>query len=222
MSHALPSPVAIDGPSASGKSTVAAELARRFGYVVVDTGMTYRAFTAVALDRGIAAADVAACEALADTLTFTLTHDRVVVDGVDLTPRLRDPDVEAQVSAYSRIAGVRTAMVRVQRRAGAVPRCAVVGRDIGTVVFPDAPLKFYLDASEAARASRRSKQARQWGQVQDSAGAGVDIARRDTIDSSRTVSPLRPAEDAILIDTTDLTEEQLLRRVVEEVRRWRG
>ncbi len=220
MSDALPSPIAIDGPSASGKSTAAAELRRVFGYLVIDTGMTYRAFTAVALNHGVAATDARGCEALARTLHLSLEDDRVFADSVDVTDELRSPEVEANVSAYSAIPAVREAMVAVQRRAGAAPRCVVVGRDIGTVVFPEAPLKFYLDASAEARAARRSKQAPAWGVRQDAREASRDIGRRDAIDTTRRASPLRPADDAILIDTTEMDEAALLERVVEEVRRW--
>jgi cytidylate kinase len=98
----------------------------------------------------------------------------------------------------------------------------VVGRDIGTVVFPEAPLKFFLEASEEARAGRRSKQSGSWGRQQDAAAAGRDISRRDTIDTSRAASPLKPANDAIRIDTTELSEEEVLTRVIAEVRQWRG
>ncbi len=220
MSRALPSPIAIDGPSASGKSTVAAELRRVFGYLVIDTGMTYRAFTAVALDRGLQATDAGACEELARSLQLSLEDDRIFADGVDMTDELRSPEVEANVSTYSAIPAVREAMVAVQRTAGAAPCCVVVGRDIGTVVFPGAPLKFYLDASAEARAARRSKQAPAWGVRQDAGQASRDIGRRDAIDTTRTASPLRPAEDAIVIDTTDMSEAALLERVVKEVRAW--
>ena len=216
----LPSPIAIDGPSASGKSTVARELARRFGYIVIDTGMTYRAFAAVALDRGVAAEDTAACASLAATIDLSLEDEQVFVDGVDLTERLREPAVEAAVSAYSAIPTVRDAMVRVQREAGDVPLCVAVGRDMGTEVFPDAPLKFFLNATQEARASRRSKQAGTWGQEQDATEAGRDIKRRDRIDTTRAASPLRPARDAIVIDTTDLTEQELLDQVIARVSAW--
>lgn len=220
MSESLPAVIAIDGPSASGKSTVASALARRFGYRVIDTGMTYRAFTLTALARSIPADDVAACEELARTIDLVLEDERVTVDGQDVTGRLREQEVEANVSAYSAIPGVREAMVAIQREAACAGLAVVVGRDIGTVVFPGAQLKFFLLASEEARAERRSRQANVWGQSQDSHTARRDISGRDSVDSTRAVSPTRPAEDAIVLDTTDMTLDDLVATVENKVAAW--
>ena len=215
MVERLPSVIAIDGPAASGKSSLGAALAARLGYLLFDTGITYRGFTAVALDRGVAATDVPACEQLARSLHIEITgveETRILIDGTDVTDRLREPAVEAHVSAYSTIPGVRKVMVAKQREVAGEGRVIVVGRDIGTAVLPDAPVKIYLEASAEARARRRSAQAAEWGTRQDAEAAARDILGRDVIDSGRATSPLRPASEAIIIDTTNLAFEQ----VVEE------
>lgn len=215
-----PWPVAIDGPAASGKSTVGAALARRYGFRVFDTGVTYRAFTLAAIERSVAATDEAGCAALAAALSMRIAGDtetRIWVDGDEVTSRLREPAVEQAVSAYSAIADVREVMVRVQRQLATEAPCVVIGRDIGTVVLPEAPVKLYLVASDAARAERRSQQAGGWGQVQDAATASRDIQGRDRIDSTRAAAPLQAAADAIVIDSTDMTLDEVLARAVEVV-----
>lgn len=216
----LPGIVAIDGPAASGKSSLGAALAARLGYLLFDTGVTYRAFTVVALERDVPASDPAACEELALSLhveIFGMEETHIAIDGVDLTDRLRDADVEANVSAYSAVPGVRKVMVAKQRAIAEQGRAVVVGRDIGTIVLPDAPVKLYLEASAEARARRRSAQAKEWGTAQDEDGARQDILGRDAIDSSRQTSPLRPAEDAVIIETTHLTPHEVLERAWEAI-----
>jgi cytidylate kinase len=216
MKHdGLPAAIAIDGPAASGKSTVGQTLAARHGYRFLDTGLMYRAFTLAALRAGVAASDPGACTALAETIAMTVaagTETRIFLDAEDVTDRLRDADVEANVSAYSAIAAVREVMVRRQRAIAAEGRAVLAGRDIGTVVLPGAGLKIYLDASEEARARRRGLQAA------DTRLASANVTERDRIDSGRTTSPLRPAEDAVVIDTTDLTLDEVLDRVEKELR----
>lgn len=216
----LPSPIAIDGPAASGKTTLGRALAERFGYRFLDTGLMYRAFTLAALRNGARPDDEAACGALAERLNLTVdatTDTRILLDGKDVTAELRAPEVEANVSAYSAIAGVRTALVKLQRTLAEGGRWVLAGRDIGTVVLPGAPLKFYLEASPEARAERRARQAREWGQTQTPEQSQGDIIARDQIDSTRKTSPLEPAADAIRIDTTNLTLEQVLQRAFSEV-----
>lgn len=214
-----PTPIAIDGPAASGKSTLGRVIAERFGYLFLDTGLMYRAVTLAAVRRGVPADDGAA-QKLLEKIDLHVTADPdtyIWLDGENVTERLRDPEVEANVSKYSALPSVREAMVAQQRviagRGGAV----LAGRDIGTVVLPDAPLKFYLDASEAARAHRRSVQAGEWGQKQQDADARKDIAERDKTDSTRTISPLRPAEDAVIIDTTNLTLDEVIAIAMEKL-----
>ncbi len=218
---ATPFPIAIDGPAASGKSTLGRTLAELLGYVFLDTGLMYRAYTLAALRAKIPASDARANEGLANSLDLRVrasldTHVFIGTD--DVTPRLRDPEVEANVSAYSAIAGVREVMVAKQREIAESGPAILAGRDIGTVVLPGAPLKFYLEASDEARATRRSAQAGDWGQAQHVHEAKRDIVGRDVIDSGRTTSPLRPADDAIIIDTTDMTMAEVIEFAMETVR----
>ncbi len=219
-SHRLLSPIAIDGPAASGKTTIGRALAESLGYRFLDTGMTYRALTIVALRRHVPPSDEAACVALAESMDLRFEPDgsRVFLGDEDITDAVRSPEVEANVSAYSALPHVREVMVRLQRQFTGGGPAVLAGRDIGTVVLPSAPLKFYLEASEEARAKRRSLQAGTWGVQQQAAEALRDIAGRDRIDSSRAASPLMAAPDAIVIDTTDLTLDQLIAMVVEKVR----
>ncbi|MEP7215262.1 MAG: (d)CMP kinase [Anaerolineaceae bacterium] len=216
----LPAPIAIDGPAASGKSTLGAALAVRFGYRFLDTGLMYRAFTLAALRAQVPAED-AKCASFSSTLNLTLRprdwDTRVLIDSEDVTDLLRDPQVEANVSRYSALPPVRGQMVDQQREFAAGAPAILAGRDIGTVVLPNAPLKFYLEASEEARASRRSTQASQWGHAQAPAQAHTDIVTRDVADSTRKASPLRRAKDAIVIDTTDISLEQVIAIAIERV-----
>jgi len=217
----LPSPIAIDGPAASGKSTLGRVLAERLGYRFLDTGLMYRAFTLAALREGVAAADPDACEALAGRLDMRVeagAATTIHLGAEDVTPLLRSAEVEANVSAYSAIPAVRQAMVRMQREIAAGGPAVLAGRDIGTVVLPRAPLKFYLDASEEARVRRRRVQAGSWGAEQEVHEARRDIAGRDVVDSSRAASPLRPADDAVVVDTTGMTLDEVIEFVLEKVR----
>jgi cytidylate kinase len=191
-------------------------IAKAYGYLFLDTGLMYRAVTLAAVRAGIEANEPAITPLLA-RLGMRVEADahgtKIFLAGEDVTPRLRDPEVEAKVSEYSAIPAVREAMVREQRRIAARGRAVLAGRDIGTVVLPDAPLKFYFDASEDARAKRRGTQA-----LQDAKDARHDIAHRDVIDSTRKVSPLRPADDAIVIDTTNMTLEEVVAEALEQVK----
>jgi cytidylate kinase len=216
----LPAPVAIDGPAASGKSTIAEALADEFGYAVFDTGKTYRAFTLEALALGIEAADEEACAQLAESIDLAVDDGIVYLHGEDVTADLREPDVERNVSAYSAIPAVRAAMVRLQRRVGCSRPSVVVGRDIGTVVFPEAPIKIFLTAEPHERARRRSTQAGGWGHNQAVEDARADIEHRDTIDSGRETSPTRAAADATIIDTTKLSLAEVIEHATELVRTW--
>lgn len=214
----MPTPrlIAIDGPAASGKSSIGRALAATLGYRFLDTGLMYRAFTLVTIEGGIAATDGEGCARLAATIAMELvpTPDgvRVVIDGRDVTDRLTEVPVEDNVSAYSRIPAVREAMVRRQRAFADGGRAVLAGRDIGTVVLPEAEVKLYLEASHEARAARRSAQA---GVV--SGAAWDNLALRDHIDSSRETSPLRPAEDARVLDTTGMTLGEVIAAALEVV-----
>jgi len=201
--------VAIDGPAGSGKSTVARAVAARLGVDYLDTGAMYRSVAFASLRHGVDPSDGSALGALAARIELEV-GDRVVVEGVDATSDIRGPEVTAIVSAVSAHPPVRAEMVKRQRAwAEARDGGVVEGRDIGTVVFPDADLKVFLTASEEERARRRQRDDR----APDVGAVAADLARRDSIDSSRAVSPLRPADDAVVIDTTGRTVDD----VVDEV-----
>ncbi len=216
-----PSTIAIDGPAAAGKSTIAELLARRLGYLYFDTGVMYRAVTWAALERGIAIEDERGVTALAeqlhiDVLPPTVDDGRqytVLADGVDVTWAIRTPEVDANVSAVSAYPGVRRALVPQQRRVAAEGRVVMAGRDIGTVVLPNADLKIYLDASAEERARRRWREAGARGEEVDYEPILTSMRRRDKIDSNRKVAPLRAAADAVVLDTTGLSIEEVMARV---------
>jgi cytidylate kinase len=216
------STIAIDGPAASGKSTVGELLARRLGYLYFDTGVMYRAVTWAALDRGIPIEDEATVVALAEALHIDVTPPAaddgrqytVLADGVDITWEIRSPAVNANVSPVSAYPGVRMELVRQQRRVAEGGRVVMTGRDIGTVVLPDADLKIYLDASVEERARRRWREELARGDESDYGTVLASMRRRDRIDSSREVSPLRAAEDAVVLDTTALDIDGVMAEVM--------
>lgn len=216
--------IAIDGPAASGKSVVGSAVAERLGFRFFDTGAMYRAVTWYALARGIDPHDAEALLGLVDGARFEVidrapsTHNErtaVLVDGEDATPHLRSAAVEANVSAVSRVAGVRARMVRIQRDLAQAGGVVMAGRDIGTVVLPDADLKIYLDASPRVRAARRAAQMRASGATADVAALTAELERRDGIDSSREASPLTAARDAVIMHTDELTIDEVVERIVE-------
>jgi cytidylate kinase len=207
-----PDVIAIDGPAASGKSTIGNLLAQRLGYLCLDTGSMYRTLTLAALRRDIAPDDEASLVRLArecdmDVVPVTEETDgrlyTALLDGRDVTWELRLPEVDAAVSQVSIYPEVRAEMVRRQREVGRRGRVVMIGRDIGTVVMPDAPLKLYITASPQERARRRLLDRQRQGFQDDYDTILADVIRRDHIDSSREHSPLRPAIDARIIDTTD-------------------
>jgi len=214
--------IAIDGPAASGKSTVGARLAHRLGYLYFDTGVMYRAVTWAALDRGVAIDDEEAITRLAEELEIrvlrpTLDDGRqytVLADGRDITWDIRSPEVNQGVSPVSAYLGVRRALTARQRAIGADGGVVMVGRDIGTVVLPEAEIKVYLDASLHERARRRHLEDLRRGKASDMAEVIRDLRRRDRIDSTRAAAPLRPADDAIILDSTNLTADQVVERIV--------
>jgi len=224
----LPATIAIDGPAASGKSTIGGRLARKYGYLYLDTGVMYRAVAAAALARGIPIADEAAVTALArriaiQVLSPTVADGRdvtVLVDGEDFSWEIRKPEVERVVSPVSAYEGVREAMVQQQRRIARQGPVVMVGRDIGTVVLPDADLKIYLDATLRERANRRYRERLARGEQADFEQILADLRRRDEIDSGRKHSPLMPAPDAIMIDSTNLSIDEVMERVEALVARW--
>jgi cytidylate kinase len=219
LSH--PNSIAIDGPAAAGKSTIGEMLAEELNYLYFDTGVMYRAVTWAALQRDIAIADEERVTQLArevhiDVLQPTEQDGRqysVLVDAQDVTWDLRRPEVDQNVSPVSAYAGVRQALTEQQRRIGQRGRVVMVGRDIGTVVLPQAPLKIYLDATVEERAQRRYRENTARGQDSVYEDILQDMARRDQIDSTREAAPLRPAGDAVIIDTTRLDIEQVMARI---------
>lgn len=211
--------IAIDGPVASGKTAVGLSLARDLGYRLVDTGMIYRAVAWLALHQGVDLNDEAAVTRLAENATFDVQQPsagggpRIRVDGVDITDELRSPEVDRSVSLVSRLPGVRRAVLELQRNLAAAGKIIMLGRDIGTVVLPDAPLKVYLDASAPERARRRHKERAEAGLERPEVEILHELEQRDEMDRQRHVSPLRPAPDAIVIDTDDLSLEEVIERV---------
>jgi cytidylate kinase len=221
-----PPVVAIDGRSASGKSTVAREVAARLGFRHVDTGAMYRSVALAALRRGVPLDDADALAALAASLEIdlraTAAGSRVVVDGEDVTEAIRAPEVGDAASVVSAVPGVRAALVARQRRLGQGGGVVVEGRDIGTVVFPDAEVKVFLDASLDERARRRYEEL-----VARGVHVGLDEVRRqqaerDRRDETRAVSPLRPAADAVVIDTTGRDAQEVIAEIVRLVRERTG
>lgn len=212
--------IAIDGPSASGKSAVGSRVASRLGYLFLDTGTMYRAITHVAIERGIDAAASDDLAVLAQTCDMQVRpgdgteYARITCDGVDVTAHLRDPEVEQHVSAVSKVHGVRTAMVALQREIAANHAIVMVGRDIGTVVLPAADLKLYIDARAEVRADRRHREVASRGEPSSYEFILADLKRRDSIDSTREDSPLRPADDAVLVDTSEMTLEEVVEHAI--------
>jgi cytidylate kinase len=228
---ALPTLIAIDGPAASGKSTIGLALAQRLGYLFFDTGIMYRAVTWAAAQRRLAPDDAAATGALASALDIDILPAAgaadgrtatVLVEGIDVTWELRAPAVEQAVSAVSAHAAVRAALTAQQRQialryqAGSAerPGIVMVGRDIGTAVLPEAPLKIYLDASPAERARRRHAELAARGRDLPLEQILAEILQRDTLDAGRAVAPLRPADDAIHIDTTGLKPDDVVAQIM--------
>ena len=220
----IPRVIAIDGPAASGKTTLARRLAERLDYLFFDTGVMYRAVTLAALQRGVPASDRPAVERIAEEIDIdvhpaSVDDNRlydVVADGQDVTWAIRSREVDAHVSQVSAYSGVRQAMTRRQREIGLRGRVVMVGRDIGTVVLPEADLKLYVVASLEERARRRHQELLDRGEVADREAIQAAMAERDRYDSSRALAPLRPAEDARILDTTDLTADEALHHVLEE------
>lgn len=216
--------IAIDGPAASGKSTVAKEVAKRFGFRYIDTGAMYRAVTWKALKEKIDITNKDTVAALARGAEIEIskiedTHYKVTIDGEDVTEAIRAPKVSAAVSTVSKVPGVRTALVKKQRSyADIYPDLVLDGRDIGTVVFPNAEVKVFLKASPYERAKRRYRELKDKGHKVDLAAVERDIVTRDKIDSTRTTGPLVKAPDAQVIDTTDKTIGQVVQSVTNLIK----
>ena len=217
----VPQMITIDGPAASGKTTLGRRLAEALGYLFFDTGVMYRAVTWAALQRGVPVNDEAAVTALAEKAQIDIHPPSqedgrgydVLLDGEDVTWDIRSPQVDANVSPVSVFPGVRRALTIQQRRIGLRGRVVMVGRDIGTVVLPEADLKIYLDASAEERARRRYNERIARGEYADLEAILAVVRERDRIDSTRAVAPLRPAEEAVIIDSDNLNADQVLEKV---------
>ena len=212
--------IAIDGPAGAGKSTIASRLARKLGYVNLESGAMYRALALKAIDRDLSLDDEAALVKLAQEsriqLEPTLGGNRTLLDGRDVSERIRERDVTEAASRVSVHPGVRAWMVARQREMGAGGGVVMEGRDIGTKVFPDADLKIFLDADPVVREQRRMEQQRIKGEV--AASVAADLRERDHRDRTRAASPLQAAGDAVVIDSSQLSEEEVLGRVEELAR----
>jgi cytidylate kinase len=215
--------IAIDGPAASGKTTVGRMLADHLDYLFLDTGCMYRAVTLAVLRRGIDIDDEAAVVKLANTIELDILPPSekddsrlysVLLDGEDVTWDIRTREVDLNVSQVSAYRGVRENLVGRQRKIASRGNVVVVGRDIGTVVLPDAPLKFYIIASTEERAYRRWLEQQERDRSSSYEKILADMIRRDRIDGNRVHSPMRAAEDAIIVDTTNLTPEQVLEQIL--------
>jgi cytidylate kinase len=213
--------IAIDGPAGSGKSTVSKIVAKRLALLYIDTGAMYRALTLKAMRQGIDLENEDSLVALAKS-TRILLEDKgklgVLLDGEDVSLAIRTPDVTANVKYIARVPGVRNEMVALQRSIGREHSGAILeGRDIGTVVFPDADYKFYLDASPEERAKRRCKELIESGQVASEPGVKADILTRDDSDMKRNVGALKKCDDAIFIDTTGLSVDGVIEKILSHI-----
>jgi cytidylate kinase len=212
-----PSTIAIDGPAACGKSTVGKSLARRLGYRFIDTGAMYRALTWEAARTGIDLEDEMALARLAQSTRIRVApaaNGRVTVNDLDVTAELRSDAVELGVSLVSKVAGVRKVLVSEQRRLARGGNTVMVGRDIGTNVLPNADLKIYLDVSVEEQARRRYNELIENGEKADYQNILNGLTRRDNIDSNRSANPLKPAEDAVRIDTDKLDAEGVVVKIL--------
>jgi cytidylate kinase len=210
--------IAIDGPAASGKSTLALHLARRLGFLYFDTGVMYRAVTLAAIRDGLDLMDETAVTRLAEEVEIDVrpkddpggTPFEVFLNGQVVTDELRTPEIDSNVSRVSAYPGVRSAMTGLQRAIGKRGQVVMVGRDIGTVVLPDAEVKLYLDATVEARAHRRFNECVERGEDVSYGDVLESMKVRDAYDSTREVAPLKAADDAVVLDTTDLTIHEMV------------
>jgi len=214
--------IAIDGPAGAGKSTAAKLLAQELGFLYIDTGAMYRALALKAIESAIDIKDIAAVINMAAGTDVDLVNNpdgapiKVFLDGRDVSQQIREPRVSRVVSDVAKIKQVRQILVKLQRRLGEQKNSVLDGRDIGTVVFPEADKKFYLDAQFEERVIRRHKELIGLGQAVTLEDVKNDLRNRDTIDSTREYAPLKRADDAIYIDTTNMT----IKQEVEELLRW--
>ncbi|WP_231639821.1 (d)CMP kinase [Mycobacterium sp. Marseille-P9652] len=219
--------VAIDGPAGTGKSSVSRGLASALGARYLDTGAMYRIVTLAVLRAGVDPADADAVASIASSVQMSVDYDpggdRYYLAGENVSGEIRGDEVTRAVSAVSSVPAVRSRLVALQRAmAGGSGSVVVEGRDIGTVVLPDAPVKIFLTASPETRARRRNDQNVASGLIDDYDAVLADVRRRDHLDSTRAVSPLRAASDAVVVDTSDMTETQVIDHILELVTQRNG
>lgn len=214
--------IAIDGPGGAGKSTISRLTAEKLGIDYIDTGAMYRAAALKLNRKGMDPEDEAGIEAVMKDTDIDFEGGKVMLDGEDVTGLIRTPEISALASRYSAIGCVRAKLVELQRQMGRRKSVVMDGRDIGTNVFPDAEVKIYLTASPEERARRRCKEMEEKGEKTDFERVLEDINARDHQDMNRALNPLRKAEDAVELDTTDMSIEQVVRTIMEEVNRKNG
>jgi CMP/dCMP kinase len=218
--------IAIDGPSGAGKSTVGRALAKRLGYLYIDTGAMYRAVALKVREKALVLGDESKLSALVSSLHITFVgkgkETAVLCNGKDVTKAIRSPEMSRLASDVSRKRVVREALVQKQREMATGGGVVLEGRDIGTVVFPDAEIKFYLDANTEERGRRRFKELAEKGMKVDFNGTLEEVRKRDHNDMSRAISPLRKAEDAFFIDSTGRTVEEIVEEMVNRVKARQG
>ena len=217
----MPVNIAIDGPAGAGKSTVAKRIAEEFGYLYVDTGAMYRAMALFFLQKGIDGRDEAAIEAACREVSVSLEYrdgaQQVLLNGENVTGRIRTEEVSRMASVTSVYRAVREKLVQQQRELARRRDVVMDGRDIGTAVLPDATLKVYLTASSRVRALRRFKELKERGEEVNLEAIEEEIIRRDERDMNRALSPLKRADDAVLLDSSEMTLEEVLREIEELV-----
>ena len=206
--------ITLDGPAASGKGTIAERVAQALGFHYLDSGALYRIATLNALKKGVPLDDAAALTAAAEQLAPRFEGGRILLDGEDVTTAIRSEEVSAATSRIAVVPGVRAALFALQKNAARLPGLVADGRDMGTVVFPDAPLKVFITASARVRAERRYRQLIGRGETADLEALTRDLEERDRRDSQRATAPLRPAEDAKVLDTSEMGIEEVVKKVL--------
>lgn len=205
--------VAIDGPAGAGKSTIAKLVAKDFNLMYIDTGAMYRAITYLAQDKNIKPSHIEKLCTLINSISMYFKDDKIIVDGKDLSEQIRNPNISNNVSLYASIPEVRTLLVDIQKNLASKYEVVMDGRDIGTVVMPNASFKFFLTATPEIRAYRRYKELKEKSQEVEYKNILEEIIKRDYIDSNRKASPLRKATDAIEINTTNYTIEEVVAKI---------
>ena len=205
--------VAIDGPAGAGKSTIAKLVAKDFNLMYIDTGAMYRAITYLAQNKNIKPSDIEELCTLINSISMYFKDDKIIVNGKDLSEQIRNPNISNNVSLYASIPEVRTLLVDIQKNLASKYEVVMDGRDIGTVVMPNAPFKFFLTATTEIRADRRYKELKEKSQEVEYKNILEEIIKRDYIDSNRKASPLRKATDAIEINTTNYTIEEVVAKI---------